>query len=115
MLPSWYSVCIPSRIFFAIAAYFSWFSYIYILICVGFIISFVYERKLVKLVHAFSWGFSYFGGIASFILIIIDTAVSVSIAINTTPIPRDPVPTLNPVPLQEMPTDAVATKIIETT
>ena len=50
--------------------------------CVGFIVSFLYERKPVKIIHAIVWGFSYFGGAAAFVFIVVDIAVSISISMS---------------------------------
>ena len=77
MQPSWYTVCLPARLFFAVGAYLAWFSYIYIVVAVGMVASFVMERKPVKLVHAACWGVAYFGGIPAFIALAIDIGISV--------------------------------------
>lgn len=77
MQASWYTGCLPVRLFLAVGACWSWFSYLYIVVAISMVASFLVENKPVKLVHATCWGMAYFGGIPALIVLVIDTAISV--------------------------------------
>lgn len=107
MTPNWYTVCLPTRLAFAVMSYFSFFSYVYLIIGIGFFVSFILEHKNIKLFHAAVWAGAYFGGVAAFVLIVVDMVVSIAKLQMPQPQP-DPV---YAVPVVEPVVEPVATKM----
>ena len=111
MTPNWYTVCLPTRLALAVMSYFSFFSYVYLIIGIGFFVSFILEYKNIKLFHAAVWAGAYFGGVAAFVLIVVDIVVSIAKSqMPQTPQTPQPDP-VYAVPVVEPVVEPVATKM----